>query len=148
MSGEHIWYIGCCVNIKMWVLVQVQSCSSALQSYRLLGQVIYKYWCQLKPESNISIVLVNTYSSFVYIFLVTITVNNRKVCVKGPRGILRRHFKHMSVDIKMVSTREILVEKWFGIHKELAAVNTVCSHIKNMIKGVTLVSQTRLGCVF
>lgn len=69
---------------------------------------------------------------------VTITVNNRKVCVKGPRGTLRRHFKHMSVDIKMVSKCEILVEKWFGIHKELAAVNTVCSHIKNMIKGVTL----------
>lgn len=34
------------------------------------------------------------------------------------------------------------VEKWFGKHKELAAVNTVCSHVQNMIKGVTVVSTS------
>ncbi|KAK3100514.1 hypothetical protein FSP39_021140 [Pinctada imbricata] len=37
----------------------------------------------------------------------------------------------------MVSKKTIKVEKWFGKRKELAAVNTVCSHIENMIKGVT-----------
>ena len=31
------------------------------------------------------------------------------------------------------------VEKWFGTRKELAAVRTVCSHVQNMMKGVTLV---------
>jgi len=30
-----------------------------------------------------------------------------------------------------------MVEKWFGTKKEIAAVRTVCSHIENMIKGVT-----------
>ena len=32
------------------------------------------------------------------------------------------------------------VEKWFGKKKQIAAVRTVCSHIKNMFKGLTLVS--------
>ena len=30
----------------------------------------------------------------------------------------------------------IQVEKWFGTKKEVAAVRTICSHIKNLIKGV------------
>lgn len=33
------------------------------------------------------------------------------------------------------------MEKWFGIHRELAAVRTVCSHITNLIKGVTKVTR-------
>merc|ERR1712004_670514 len=41
-----------------------------------------------------------------------------------------------AVDIRMNSKNTILVEKWFGIKKELAAVRTVCSHIENMFKGV------------
>ena len=32
------------------------------------------------------------------------------------------------------------VEKWFGKKKQIAAVRTVCSHIKNLFKGVTYVS--------
>lgn len=32
------------------------------------------------------------------------------------------------------------VEKWFGKRKEVAAVRTVCTHITNMVKGVTVVS--------
>ena len=63
----------------------------------------------------------------------------RKVTVKGPRGVLIRSFKHMSVDIVMVGKQQLKVIKWFGKRKELAAVNTVCSHIQNMIKGVTQV---------
>ena len=37
----------------------------------------------------------------------------------------------------MVNARTLKVEKWFGTKKELAAVRTVCSHIENMLKGVT-----------
>lgn len=70
---------------------------------------------------------------------VTISVKNRRVTVKGPRGTLIRAFKHLSLDIYMVNQRCLKVEKWFGKKKELAAVRTVCSHIENMIKGVTKV---------
>jgi hypothetical protein len=34
----------------------------------------------------------------------------------------------------------IVVEKWFGTNKENAVVRTICSHINNMIKGVTKAS--------
>lgn len=66
----------------------------------------------------------------------TVHVKSRLVTVKGPRGILKRNFKHLAVDIRMVSPRLLKVEKWFGSKKELAAVRTVCSHVENMIKGM------------
>jgi len=50
----------------------------------------------------------------------------------------------MCVDIKKIGKKQLLVEKWFGIRKELAAVKTVCSHIENMMKGVTKVSISTL----
>lgn len=33
----------------------------------------------------------------------------------------------------------VVVEKWFGTNKENAVVRTICSHINNMVKGVTKV---------
>lgn len=39
----------------------------------------------------------------------------------------------------MVQKDELQVAKWFGKKKEIAAVRTVCSHVTNMIKGVTKV---------
>lgn len=72
--------------------------------------------------------------------VVEVTVKSRKVIVRGPRGTLRRDFRHMSVDIKKIGKNQLMVEKWFGITKELSAVKTVCSHIENMMKGVTKVS--------
>uniref|UniRef100_A0A8W8L4N8 Large ribosomal subunit protein uL6 n=5 Tax=Magallana gigas TaxID=29159 RepID=A0A8W8L4N8_MAGGI len=68
---------------------------------------------------------------------VSASVKARKVIIKGPRGTLTRTFRHLAVDITMVGKNTVMVEKWFGKHKELAAVRTVCSHIENMIKGVT-----------
>merc|ERR1712179_661943 len=65
-------------------------------------------------------------------------VHSRKVIVNGPRGTLTRTFKHLAVDIQMDGTKRIKVVKWFGKRKELAAVNTVCSHIQNMFKGVQI----------
>ncbi|CAG7819810.1 unnamed protein product [Allacma fusca] len=38
---------------------------------------------------------------------------------------------------QIVVNQTVKVEKWFGSKKEIAAVRTVCSHIENMIKGVT-----------
>ena len=72
--------------------------------------------------------------------IVEVSVKSRKVIVRGPRGTLRRDFRHMNVDIKKIGKKHLLVEKWFGIRKELAAVKTICSHIENMMKGVTKVS--------
>ena len=69
-------------------------------------------------------------------------MKSRIVTVKGPRGTLVKSFRHMTVDIRKIEDNKLLVEKWFGIKKELAAVRTVCSHIENMFKGVQFVRQS------
>ena len=75
-----------------------------------------------------------------YISAVTLSVKGRKVTVRGPRGTLSRSFKHLPVDMLMTNKDTLKVEKWFGKRRELAAVNTVCSHVENMQKGVIYVS--------
>ncbi|OTF71027.1 60S ribosomal protein L9-like protein [Euroglyphus maynei] len=68
--------------------------------------------------------------------LIHVSVKNRVVRVKGPRGTLTRQFKQQ-LDIQMMGKKKVLVQKWFGNRKELATVRTICSHIENMIVGVT-----------
>jgi len=60
----------------------------------------------------------------------------RVVTVTGPKGKLVRDFKHMSCDMEKVEGG-IKVDIWFGSRKVMAALRTVCSHIENMITGVT-----------
>jgi len=68
---------------------------------------------------------------------VTVKVKSRNVTVTGPRGTLVRSFRHVQVQMEMPDPRTLTVRKWFGIKKELATVRTVCSHVENMIVGVT-----------
>ncbi|CAL1300528.1 unnamed protein product [Larinioides sclopetarius] len=79
---------------------------------------------------------------------VDIKVRSRAVTVRGPRGLLRRSFKHVQVDMQVVGKDKLVVQKWFGIRKELATVRTVCSHIENMIKGVTMGYQYKMRSVY
>lgn len=78
----------------------------------------------------------NKYFFFIFQNKVQLFVKSRVITVKGPRGVLRRSFKHSRVDITKLSKSKLKVEKWFGTKKEVAAVRTVCTHIKNLIKGV------------
>jgi len=71
---------------------------------------------------------------------VTVTVKNREVTVKGPRGTLSRSFKHLRIDLQLVKKGDqqtIIAELWFGNRLGLACLRTVLSHIQNMITGVT-----------
>lgn len=77
---------------------------------------------------------------------IDVSVNKRVIVVKGPRGSLERNFKHLAVDIFLKNPRLLTVEKWFGTKKELAAVRTICTHVENMIKGVTKVSTNMNLC--
>ena len=73
----------------------------------------------------------------------------RKIKVTGPLGQLERDFKHISMDCMLVTGADIdeeeenhdkkyvKVDLWFATRKQLACVRTVCSHIDNMITGVT-----------
>merc|ERR1711994_736702 len=73
---------------------------------------------------------------------------SQTVTVKGPRGTLTKSFRHLNVDISKVDKNTIKVEKWFGLRKELTAVRTICSHIANMITGVTKGYQYKMRAVY
>ncbi|EEC49956.1 predicted protein [Phaeodactylum tricornutum CCAP 1055/1] len=85
---------------------------------------------------------------------VTVEINARKIKVTGPRGVLERDFKHISMDLRKVDGESlgytveedgeeatnasyIKVDLWFATRKQLACVRTVCSHIDNLFVGVT-----------
>jgi len=69
---------------------------------------------------------------------VKVFIKARRVTVKGPRGILRRDFRHLALDFQIVNNgRQIKAEMWFGDRRKLACIRTATSHIKNMMVGVT-----------
>jgi len=70
---------------------------------------------------------------------VTLDIKARVITVKGPRGTLTKNLKHMSVDIYKLPDNKVKVEKWFGATKESASIRSACSHMQNMITGVTKV---------
>merc|ERR1711872_571502 len=79
---------------------------------------------------------------------VEVSVKARTVTVKGPRGTLQRSFKHLKIEIRMLSKQKLQVIKWFGTRKELACVRTLCSHIENMIKGVVQGYRYKMRSVY
>merc|ERR1712216_1012594 len=94
---------------------------------------------------------VNSFKECEIIDGATVDVKARVVTVKGKRGILVRDFKHLNVEIyKNAKSGQdvIVVEKWFGSKKELAAVRSVCSHIKNMQVGVTKGFEYKMKLVY
>lgn len=50
--------------------------------------------------------------------------------------------------MEMPDSKTLIVRKWFGIKKELATVRTVCSHVENMIVGVTRGFQYKMRTVY
>ena len=77
-------------------------------------------------------------------FVVTVTVNARKVTVKGKRGEVKKNFSHLAVEIQKIKQNDnkgtrnaIRIRMWFGGYKQACAVNTLKSLIENMITGVT-----------
>ncbi len=78
-------------------------------------------------------------------FAVTVEVKARVVTVTGKLGTLTRDFKHIPMELFTTTKTEedetektfLQVNVWFSTRKQLACVRTVCSHVENMIVGVT-----------
>ncbi|MBZ3871476.1 60S ribosomal protein L9 [Sciurus carolinensis] len=70
---------------------------------------------------------------------VDITLKGLRVIVKGPRGSLQRDFNHISVELSLLGKKKKRrgADKGWGSRKELVTVRAICSHVQNMIKGVT-----------
>nr|XP_037864799.1 60S ribosomal protein L9-like [Chlorocebus sabaeus] len=73
---------------------------------------------------------------------VDITLKGHTVVVKGPRATLWRNFNHINVELSLLGKKKkkkrLWVDKWYGNRKELVTIRTICSHVQNMTKGLTL----------
>lgn len=79
---------------------------------------------------------------------VTVQIASRKVKVTGPRGTLERDFKHVPVEMERTKPSQLTVRVWFGLRKHNACIRTVCTHITNMIKGVTVGFQYKMRAAY
>ena len=64
-----------------------------------------------------------------------VKIDRRIVIVEGPRGTLKKSFKHLSCELTLKPT-SVEIRTWFPNRKAVACVRTIKSHINNMFKGV------------
>ncbi|XP_059892358.1 large ribosomal subunit protein uL6-like [Gadus macrocephalus] len=81
---------------------------------------------------------------------VEIKLKGRTVIVKGPRGTLRREFNHINLELSLLGkkNKKLRADKWWGNGKELATVRNICSHVQNMVKGVTMGFRYKMRSVY
>lgn len=81
-----------------------------------------------------------------------VSVKARQVTITGPRGTIKRNFRHFSCDMRLVKdaegNRKILIDLWFGNRKQVAGARTIQTHIENMITGVTKGFVRKMRFVF
>jgi len=79
---------------------------------------------------------------------VKVQVEDLKVRVEGPRGVLEKDFSHARGVYISLRDSEVVVEAYMANRKLKALVGTVASHIKNMITGVTKGYRYKLKIVY
>ena len=78
---------------------------------------------------------------------VDVKVEGRAVTVKGEKGTLTRDFSHAPVSVQL-DEDVIKIRASWPRKREAALVGTICSHIQNMIVGVTNGFTYKLKIVF
>jgi large subunit ribosomal protein L6 len=78
---------------------------------------------------------------------IEVKVDGRIIVVKGGKGVLTRDFSAASVYIGLDENNVLIRANW-PRKREAALVGTVCSHIQNMIIGVTKGFTYKLKIVF
>ena len=85
---------------------------------------------------------------------VEIVASKRIVTVTGSRGSLKRSFANVPIDISISGKkgtklgRKFKVDTWFSARQQQACVRTICSHVKNMINGVTKGFQFKMQGIY
>lgn len=79
---------------------------------------------------------------------VNVDIKGRQISVTGPRGTLVEDYKHVSVEITRQAKNKIKIGVWHGNRKHIACIRTICTHILNMIKGVTLGYQFKMRSAY
>ena len=78
---------------------------------------------------------------------VAINLEGKTIEVSGEKGRLVRDFSHAPVSI-LIEDGEVVVSAQWARRKVSALVGTICSHIGNMIKGVTQGFTYKLKIVY
>jgi large subunit ribosomal protein L6 len=78
---------------------------------------------------------------------VEVTLEGRKISVKGPKGTLVRNFQHASISMEVDGKTVRIWAEW-PRKREASLVGTIYSHVQNMIKGVTRGFTYKLKIVF
>ncbi|MGC9115038.1 MAG: 50S ribosomal protein L6 [Fervidicoccaceae archaeon] len=79
---------------------------------------------------------------------ISVSVDGKKVVVKGPKGKVERDFSHaIGVNISQEENK-IVVETHFANRRKKALVGTIASHIENMIEGVSKGYTYKLKIIF
>ena len=78
---------------------------------------------------------------------VDVKVEGRAVTVKGEKGTLTRDFSHAPVSVQLEEDVIKIRANW-PRKREAALVGTICSHIQNMMIGVTRGFTYKLKIVF
>jgi large subunit ribosomal protein L6 len=78
---------------------------------------------------------------------VDVTVEGKKITVKGPKGVLSRDFSYAPVTIEL-NGKSICISAEWPRKKEASLVGTIYSHIQNMITGVRKGFTYKLKIVF
>ncbi len=70
---------------------------------------------------------------------VTVEVLDRRVIVKGPKGVIEKDFSHARRIMIYVdqNSNEVIIKSYLGRSFEKALVGTIAAHIRNMFTGVT-----------
>jgi large subunit ribosomal protein L6 len=79
---------------------------------------------------------------------VDVTLDKRKVTVKGAKGTLTRDFSYVPVSIEAKDAKTVRIWAEWPRKKEASLVGTVNSHIQNMITGVEKGFLYKLKIVF
>src|SRR3990170_5427362 len=78
---------------------------------------------------------------------VAVSIENRKVTVKGSKVTLTRDFSHANISLETDGKTVRVWAEW-PRKKETSLVGTIYSHIQNMITGVTKGYSYKLKIVF
>jgi large subunit ribosomal protein L6 len=78
---------------------------------------------------------------------INLTLDGNKVTVTGPNGKVFRDFRHSQLSMSY-QNNELRIWAENPRKKQASLVNTIASHIKNMIKGITEGYTYRLKIVF
>merc|ERR1711890_24056 len=79
---------------------------------------------------------------------VKLVIKGQKIQVTGPRGTLTKDLSHLKVELKKVGAQGMKITKWWAKPREIAALRTACSHVRNMATGVTTGYRYKMRTVY